>query len=64
MYHGDHKIYCILAISLREEEKGSSVEIIEGGVNRTFVTLKLQSGRGHGLEYQLSVYANKTETVK
>lgn len=57
-WNGVAKIYCILAISQKSEEKGSTVNIIEGGVNHTSVTFKLVSTRNHGLEYIISVYAN------
>ncbi|XP_050505253.1 uncharacterized protein LOC126883640, partial [Diabrotica virgifera virgifera] len=56
-WHGDQKIFCVTAISAKSEEKGSTAEITEGGVDHSFVTIKMESGRGHGLEYNILIYA-------
>ncbi|CAH1105499.1 unnamed protein product [Psylliodes chrysocephalus] len=56
-YAGDKKIYCVVALSQQEESEGSTVEITEGGANHTFVTLKLQSKKSHGFEYNIQVFA-------
>lgn len=50
----------MFAISQKSQEKGSTVEVTEGGLNHTFVTFKLKSETNHGLEYIISVYANTT----
>lgn len=49
-----------MALSEKTADKGSTVEIAEGGLNHTFVTFNLKSTSGHGLEYMISVYANTT----
>lgn len=59
-WHGDYKIYCITAVSEKTEDKGSTFEITEGGLNHAFISLKLKSSTNHGLEYMLTLYANTT----
>ncbi|CAH1105498.1 unnamed protein product [Psylliodes chrysocephalus] len=54
---GDKKIYCVLALSQESESEGSTVEIKEGGVGHTFVTLKIKSKKSHGYEYNIQVFA-------
>lgn len=52
-----------MAISEKSADKGSTVDITEGGLNRTYITFKLKSTTYHGLEYLLSVYANTTVSM-
>lgn len=57
-WHGDYNIYCILALSGKPATEGSTIEILEGGVNHTFVSFDLKSSRGHGVDYSIKVFAN------
>lgn len=57
-WYGDGTIYCIAATSIKPEDKGSTIDITEGGLNHKFVTFQFTSARGHGLDYELSVFAN------
>ncbi|XP_072387140.1 uncharacterized protein [Diabrotica undecimpunctata] len=56
-WRGDQKIYCVTAISIKSAEKGSTAWISDGGVNHTYISIELESGRGHGLEYNVTIYA-------
>ncbi|XP_056644983.1 uncharacterized protein LOC130450537 [Diorhabda sublineata] len=56
-YFGDKKIYCIQVLSQKEAEKGSTVEIKDGGFNHNFVKFEFHSTKNHGLEYNINVYA-------
>lgn len=62
-YYGDYKIYCILALSQKTASVNSTVEIVEGGLNRTYVTFEMKSAIYHGFDYNLNVYVNKTQKV-
>ncbi|CAH1163542.1 unnamed protein product [Phaedon cochleariae] len=55
-WHGNERIICIIALSQKEQSKGSTVSITAGGINQHFVTLKMKSGSSHGLEYNIQVF--------
>ncbi|KAG5866649.1 hypothetical protein JTB14_008314 [Gonioctena quinquepunctata] len=59
-WKGDQKIYCVLALTPRDESEGSKVAITEGGVGYDHVTLSLKSKINYGLEYNITVFG-KTE---
>lgn len=62
-YYGDYRIYCLTVLSQKPASINSTVEIIEGGTNHAFVTLKMVSVVNHGFEYIINVYANKTKQI-
>uniref|UniRef100_A0A6P7GKZ3 Probable salivary secreted peptide isoform X4 n=1 Tax=Diabrotica virgifera virgifera TaxID=50390 RepID=A0A6P7GKZ3_DIAVI len=55
-WHGDQIIFCIMANSTKPASKGSTATITEGGLKHSFITIKLESGAGHGLEYDVEIY--------
>ncbi|CAH1118254.1 unnamed protein product [Phaedon cochleariae] len=55
-WYGNEKIYCILALSARDESEGSTVSIKDGGLGQYRVTLEMVSEVNHGLEYNIVVY--------
>lgn len=59
-YFGDYRIYCITAVSQQPATVNSTVEVIGGGLNHTFVTFEMKSIVNFGFEYILNVYVNKT----
>lgn len=59
-YYGDYKIYCITALSQKPATVNSTVEIVSGGVNHSYVTFQMKSAVYHGFDYNLSVYANRS----
>ncbi|XP_056638783.1 uncharacterized protein LOC130446504 [Diorhabda sublineata] len=56
-WYGDETIYCVRAISLKDKTEGSTAWITDGGVNHSYVSIEMQSGRGKGLEYNITVFA-------
>lgn len=52
-----------MAISEKSADKGSTVDVTEGGLYRTYVSFKLKSSTNHGLEYMINVYANTSISV-
>ncbi|XP_060518498.1 uncharacterized protein LOC132697207 [Cylas formicarius] len=56
-WSGNRKIFCLKAINLKNQQKGGTVFVKYGGVNYTFVTLEMHSFTGHGIEFNVTVYA-------
>ncbi|XP_028141163.1 uncharacterized protein LOC114335179 [Diabrotica virgifera virgifera] len=56
-WHGDTTIYCLQVTTDQDESKGATATVKEGGVGHSFVTVKVESGRGHSLDYYVKVYA-------
>nr|CAH7760456.1 unnamed protein product [Callosobruchus chinensis] len=55
-WFGDETIYCVMALSEKDASKGSTVEIVKGGVGHNFVSLQMKSAKNHGLEYNVQVF--------
>ncbi|KAG5879915.1 hypothetical protein JTB14_014388 [Gonioctena quinquepunctata] len=55
-WHGDQKIYCILALSQKDSSVNSTISVADGGVNHTHVTLEMHSKKNHGLEYNIQIF--------
>ncbi|XP_050515643.1 uncharacterized protein LOC126890604 [Diabrotica virgifera virgifera] len=58
-WHGDAKIYCIIAEPEKEQTPGSNVIVKDGGVNHTFVNLEIHSKKGEGLDYAVQIFGIK-----
>ncbi|CAH1114987.1 unnamed protein product [Psylliodes chrysocephalus] len=54
---GNKKIYCLQVMNQKPSSDGSTVSITSGGVGYNFVKLAMKSTKGHGLDYNIQIYA-------
>ncbi|XP_060518499.1 uncharacterized protein LOC132697208 [Cylas formicarius] len=53
-WYGDQKIFCLKVVNYHDD---GTVEVTEGGVNHSYVTIEMHSARSHALEFLVSIYA-------
>ncbi|CAH1992688.1 unnamed protein product [Acanthoscelides obtectus] len=60
-HHGDEKIYCVMVKSVQHKHNNSSVEIVKGGVNHTFIEISLKSDAGYGYAYYIHIFGSNSK---
>ncbi|KAJ8924129.1 hypothetical protein NQ315_006912 [Exocentrus adspersus] len=56
-WSGNARIYCIKVLNDKDESKGATCLIKDGGVGFDHVTIEMHSPANHGLEFDIQIYA-------
>ncbi|XP_050311336.1 uncharacterized protein LOC126746956 isoform X2 [Anthonomus grandis grandis] len=59
-YRGDNTIFCMELSNLMGNETGGTATVLDGGVGHSYVDIDIESIRGYGLDWNVTIYANKT----
>ncbi|CAH1992686.1 unnamed protein product [Acanthoscelides obtectus] len=63
VWYGDETLYCVLVLSKQKSHRNSTVEVLKGGVNHTFVELRLHSELGFGFQYWVRGFGKKVHPL-
>nr|CAH7760459.1 unnamed protein product [Callosobruchus chinensis] len=58
-WHGDETLYCLMVLSDQKVHNNSYIDVTKGGVNHSFVELRMFSDIGYGFQYWVRGFGKK-----